>query len=57
MLGLEKIHGRHFSRNPASGRVMEKAGMEREGLLKRHEKKNGYFEDLVVYGLLRHNPQ
>ncbi len=38
---------------PASGRVLEKIGMTREGLLRGHVFKDGMFEDLVVYGLMR----
>ena len=52
-LGLERIHAHYFMRNAASGRVMEKAGMTREGLLRRAVRKNGMFEDLVVYAILR----
>ena len=50
--GLHRIHASHFARNPASGRVMEKLGMTREGLLRGHIKKWGQFEDLVTYGIL-----
>lgn len=51
-MGLNKITASHFTRNPASGRVMEKLGMTREGLLPQHVWKNDRFEDLAVYGLL-----
>ena len=52
-LELERIHAHYFIRNPASGRVMEKAGMTREGLLRHAIRKNGVFEDLAVYAILR----
>jgi ribosomal-protein-alanine N-acetyltransferase len=52
MLGLHRIMARHFTRNPASGRVLQKLGMEREGLLRGHVLKGGVFEDLVVYAVL-----
>jgi [ribosomal protein S5]-alanine N-acetyltransferase len=52
-LGLHKITSSHFARNPASGRVMQKAAMEHEGVLRQHVLKGERFEDLVVYGLLR----
>lgn len=52
LLDLHKIEATHMTRNPASGRVMDKIGMVREGLLHGHILKNGRFEDLVVYGLL-----
>lgn len=52
-LGLHRVHAQHFRRNPASGRVMQKLGMRREGTLREHVRKWGVFEDLEVYGLLR----
>ena len=52
-LGLHRIHASHLARNPASGRVMEKLGMTREGLLRQHVKKRGVFEDNVEYGILK----
>jgi RimJ/RimL family protein N-acetyltransferase len=52
-LGLNRIVAHYFARNPASGRVMEKLGMRREGVLRQDIKKWGKFEDRMVYGLLR----
>jgi len=52
-LGLRRIFARHFGSNPASGRVMQKIGMRREGLLREHGIKWGRIEDDVYYGLLR----
>jgi RimJ/RimL family protein N-acetyltransferase len=52
-LNLNRIHASHMRRNPASGRVMEKLGMSREGCLRQHAERDGIFEDLEVYGLLR----
>ena len=51
-LGLHRIMARHFVRNPASGRVLEKLGMQREGVLRHHALKWGAFEDLAVYSVL-----
>ena len=56
LLDIHKITASHFTRNPASGRVMEKIGMTCEGLLRGHSFKNGGFEDMVVYGLLATEP-
>lgn len=53
VLGLHRICANHFPRNPASGRVMQKAGMTLEGTLRQHVKKGTAYEDLVTYGLLR----
>ena len=52
-LSLSRIHSGHIARNPASGRVMLKIGMTREGYLRRHIRCRGRTEDLVVYGILR----
>jgi len=51
-LGLNRIHASHFTRNPASGRVMQKIGMTYEGRLRQHVEKWGVFEDLDLYGIL-----
>lgn len=52
-LHLNRMFARHLVRNPASGRVMQKIGMQFEGRLRQHEKKWGNFEDLDYYGILR----
>lgn len=51
-LGLRRIHAHHLASNPASGRVLQKIGMQREGLLRQHVKKWGVVEDVVMYGIL-----
>ena len=48
-----RIWSYHMVRNPASGRVLAKAGMKREGLLRQHVRKNEVFEDVETWGLLR----
>jgi [ribosomal protein S5]-alanine N-acetyltransferase len=53
VLGLERIEAEHFARNPASGRVMQKLGMRREGTLRARHIKWGRPEDSVVYSVLR----
>ena len=52
VLDLHKIYARHFVSNPASGRVMQKSGMEYEGTQKSHDYKDGRFEDVASYGIL-----
>ncbi len=52
-LGLHRVYAHHLTRNPSSGRVMEKAGMLREGLLRGHNRKWGVFEDIEIYGILK----
>lgn len=51
-LGLHRVQARHFLRNPASGRVMQKLGMRFEGITRAGIRKLGRFEDLVVYARL-----
>ena len=50
VLGLHRIHARHLTRNPASGRVMAKLGMQHEGRLRHHTRKWDVFEDVDLYG-------
>lgn len=52
-LALDRIYAVHLARNPASGRVMARAGMTPEGVSRRHMIKNGRAEDLVRYAILR----
>lgn len=52
-MGLNRICAHHMVRNPASGRVLQKAGFKREGLLRERVRKWGVFEDVVALALLR----
>ncbi|MCL7959647.1 MAG: GNAT family N-acetyltransferase, partial [marine benthic group bacterium] len=52
-LGLNRIFAHHVARNPASGRVMKKAGFTHEGFHRAHVLKNGRFEDLHSFAILR----
>lgn len=47
-----KVFARHFNSNPASGRVLQKLGMKKEGILIEHVKKENQYEDLVYYGIV-----
>jgi len=51
--GLHRIHASHLTRNPASGRVLQKIGMRYEGCLRQHVDKWEVFEDLALYGILQ----
>ena len=53
VLGLNRIEAHHLSRNPASGRVMQKLGMTWEGRARQHVKKWGKYEDVEAYSILR----
>jgi RimJ/RimL family protein N-acetyltransferase len=49
----KKIIASTFVHNTASGKLLEKCGYTREGLLRHHIKKNNELIDCVVYGLLK----
>ncbi len=55
-LHLNRICAHHMARNPASGRVLLAAGMQREGVLRQRVKKWGKYEDVVLYAILRTDP-
>ncbi|HEX9248515.1 MAG TPA: GNAT family N-acetyltransferase [Gemmatimonadaceae bacterium] len=52
VLGLHRIEARHFLRNPASGQVMKKLGMQPEGVERDWAIKWDRFETLAVYSIL-----
>ncbi|MBZ0279365.1 MAG: GNAT family N-acetyltransferase [Anaerolineae bacterium] len=52
-LRLQRVYANHLGMNPASGRVMQKAGMRYEGTFPKHILKWGVFVDLVHYGITR----
>lgn len=52
-LGLNKIYATHMAENPASGQVMLKNGMVKEGELAQHTKRDGRYHDLWQYRLTR----
>ncbi|MBN2385325.1 GNAT family N-acetyltransferase [bacterium] len=52
-LGLNRIYAYHFTRNPASGRILQKIGLKHEGCLRQHFRKGERFEDLEIYGALK----
>jgi RimJ/RimL family protein N-acetyltransferase len=49
---LHRIDARHLTRNPLSGRVMQKSGMRYEGVQRGAIRKWDRFEDVALYGLL-----
>ena len=65
-IGLHRIFAHHLTRNPASGRVMQKAGMRSEGIRRGATPWHGVnpppaghsgFEDMVVYAMLATDPE
>jgi [ribosomal protein S5]-alanine N-acetyltransferase len=51
-LSVTKVVGRCLARNPASARVMVKAGFKSEGRLVQHTLKGGVYEDVLLFGLV-----
>lgn len=50
---LIRLYAMVFSSNPASMRVLEKAGWTREGVLRHHVTKEGHTLDVVLYATVR----
>ncbi len=50
--GWHRVEAMHLSRNPASGRVMEKLGMRREARLRDYFRRFGAWEDVELYAIL-----
>lgn len=48
---LSRITGQCLARNPASARVMTKAGMLPEGRLRMHVRKGSIFDDVLLFGI------
>lgn len=51
--GFKTVYADHLKLNPASGKVMEKSGMEYEGTLRKRiiDKTTGKYDDLVYYSI------
>ena len=56
-LGLHRIEAHHWGENPASGRIMVKAGMRHEGRVREPVFRDGVPRDLELYGMLRSDPR
>lgn len=52
-LGLNRIEAQHETANPASGHVMQHAGMQHEGTLRQRIYNKGRFVDVELYAILR----
>jgi RimJ/RimL family protein N-acetyltransferase len=52
-LGLHRIDAQCMTRNAASARVMERAGMTYEGTARDYIVKHGRFEDIASYAVIR----
>lgn len=52
-IGLVRIEARCHPLNIGSASVMEKSGMQYEGLLRRHILAKGEFQDVKIYSIIR----
>lgn len=52
-LRLNRIEAQHETGNPASGAVMRKCGMQKEGVLRQRLMNKGRYVDTVIYAILR----
>jgi len=53
VVGLNRIWAPHFKSNPASGRVLQKIGMQYEGCQRQQFRRFGRYEDAELYGIVR----
>ena len=56
-MNLNRIEAQHETENPASGAVMRKCGMQREGTLRQRLLNKGKFVDVELYAILRRDFQ
>lgn len=52
-VGANRVESLHAVENPASGRVMQKCGMTREGVLRDYNVNNQGLSDAALYSILR----
>lgn len=52
-LTVNRVEAMHETDNPASGRVMEKCGMRREGVMRQRIYNKGRYADVALYAILR----
>ena len=52
-LPVNRLEAQHDVRNPASGRVMEKCGLRREGILRSRIRNKGEYIDVALWAILR----
>lgn len=52
-LGLNRLWASAITRNKSSIRVLEKAGLRQEGILKQNRLLAGAYEDVAVFGLVK----
>ena len=56
-MDINRIEAQHELTNPSSGRVMEKCGMRKEGVLRQRLYNKGRYVDVALYAILRSDPR
>lgn len=56
-MSLHRVEAQHETTNPASGRVMQKVGMRKEGDLRGRLYNKGRYVDVSLYAILREDPR
>ena len=56
-LELNRLYAYHMIRNPGSGKVLQKNGFVREGVLRQRVRKWGVFEDVALWAILKEDWQ
>ena len=52
-MDVNRIEAQHELENPSSGRVMEKCGMQKEGVLRQRLYNKGRYVDVALYAILK----
>ena len=52
-VGVRRVCAQHDTENPASGAVMRRVGMTKEGVLRQSGRNNRGVVDMAVYSILR----
>lgn len=56
-MDINRVEAQHELDNPSSGRVMEKCGMRREGVLRQRLYNKGKYVDVALYAILKSDPR
>ena len=56
-VGCNRVEADHDTNNPKSGRVMQKAGMTREGTMRQADRNNQGIIDITRWAILRSDPR
>ena len=52
-MDINRIEAQHELTNPSSGRVMEKCGMQKEGVLRQRLYNKGRYVDVALYAIIK----